>query len=212
MAPEWVNLFGNVLSAVLGAIAGGIAAYALQAKHEARKQYLSYAHDFVSRNYLPLVACLDELARSSFVVHDYNERDPAKVDEYRLLEVHGEAINHLQQSIRNFFNSGMFLIFQEFDERSYIEITGALSFYLGLATEGISVEDVSRNIRATEGLQNRISRIPIPMLVNQYQRILTKGLRPRSGGGIVTEGADVVVHDEPDQVAPARHKSPRRRS
>ena len=167
------DITASLLSAVLGAVVGAAAAYYPAAIIARRQARVEHGRDFVSSNYLPLLAAISQykFALAAWA-HAKNDNDPSQVAIHELGYV--RSVEFLRAAVARVFESGVPLVLLRIDPLLHGFLMAVHArFQTTVRTDVTEIEQVGLNPEVIMELEDRLEALAIPRVVFEYERLMS---------------------------------------
>jgi hypothetical protein len=163
----------SLFSAILGAIIGSVAAYYPAAIIARRQARVENAREFVSSNYLPLLAAISlykfTLALWAQATHEHDATNIAAH-----LRGHVRSVELLRSAVARIFDSGVPLVLFRIDPILHRLLMAVHArFQTTVRTDVSEIEKVGLNPETIWELEDRLEALAIPKVVAEYERLMS---------------------------------------
>lgn len=166
----------------IGVIVGGLIAYLFSIRLQRHQLRKHQAYEFISRNFLPLLGALEQITFTGYMWAK-SEKGSNSYTKSEALEIHDQSINLLENALRSFTESGTLLLVKDIDKDLYDYILGINYQLMARRNAREKSEEVQEseifkwpNPEHIIEMQKRMKKISIPLLLNQYEEAMEKGL------------------------------------
>jgi hypothetical protein len=178
---EWSMIMGYFISPVIAAVLASELTYIFSLRHLKQRLERETAIKFLTEHYLPLLGMLERVAYAWYILSDKDTKREINLTDEEAYRIYSEDILKLSQMLESTIKSGAILLLLKINPKIYADVIGLdylIKCYQHQITQKENAE-INQNViqgimQTTMELDEKLSKITMPQLIGEYQRIMTE--------------------------------------